>query len=194
VTHVDFTPDDIDRLRYERFHHPHPWVRRKMEALLLKSEGLPHHQIARIVGVCGSTLLSYFAQYQTGGIEALKELHFYRPKSRLETHRSSLEMHFRHQPPSTLKEAAASIPKWTGIRRSLSQVRQFLQRLGLHRRKAGAVPAKADVAAQEAFQTRQLEPRLKQARAGRRRVFFVDAAISSSRLSWDWCGRSRASS
>ncbi len=43
-----------------------------MEALLLKARGLPHHQIASCVGVCENTARSYFQQYQSGGIEALK--------------------------------------------------------------------------------------------------------------------------
>jgi transposase len=176
VTHLHFTPAEVDRLRFERFPHPHPLVQRKMEALLLKSEGLPHQQIARIVGVCENTLLSYFAQYQSGGVEALQVLNFYQPESRLEDHRSSLEAHFQDHPPASVKEAAAVIEARTGIRRSLSPVRQFLQRLGLRRRKVGSVPAQADWAEQEAFQTQMLEPRLQEARAGKRIVFFVDAA------------------
>ncbi len=105
-----------------------------MEALLLKSENLSHHQIARIVGVCENTLLGYFAQYHIGGIEALTELNFYQPASALEDHRFGLEAHFRDHPPATVKEAAAVIEQRTGLRRSLSQVRQFMQRLGLRRR------------------------------------------------------------
>jgi transposase len=176
VTHLHFTPRHVECLRYERFHHPHPRVQRKMEALLLKSENLPHQQIARLVGVCENTLRSYFAQYQAGGVEALKALNFYRPKSSLEDHRSLLETYFRDHPPASVKEAAAVIENRTGVRRRLSQVRQFLQRLGLRRRKVGSVPAKADVAEQEAFRTQKLEPRLKEAQAGKRTVFFVDAA------------------
>ena len=44
---IEFRADEIERLRRERFGHPHLRVQRKMEALLLKSEGLPHHQITR---------------------------------------------------------------------------------------------------------------------------------------------------
>ena len=44
---IEFTEEAIDELRYQRFNHPHPRVQRKMEALLLKSDGLPHHQITR---------------------------------------------------------------------------------------------------------------------------------------------------
>ncbi len=40
---IEFSEDDIEQLRRERFEHPHPRVQRKMDALLLKSEGLPHY-------------------------------------------------------------------------------------------------------------------------------------------------------
>ena len=54
---------DIKELDYQRYHHPHPRVQRKMEALLLKAKGLPHHQIASCVRVCENTARSYFQQY-----------------------------------------------------------------------------------------------------------------------------------
>ena len=55
---IEFSEDEIERLRRERFEHPHPHprVQRKMEALLLKSEGLPHQQMTRILGVSENTL------------------------------------------------------------------------------------------------------------------------------------------
>ena len=39
---LDFTEDQKQVLHYERYHHPHPRVRQKMEVLWLKSQGLPH--------------------------------------------------------------------------------------------------------------------------------------------------------
>lgn len=56
---IEFTEEAIDKLRYERFHHPHPRVQRKMEMLLLKSECLPHYQIIRILNVSENTSHSY---------------------------------------------------------------------------------------------------------------------------------------
>ena len=76
---LTFSEEDIKELDYQRYHHPHPRVQRKMEARLVKAKGLPHHQIASCVGVCENTVRSYFQQYQTGGIEALKRLEFRRP-------------------------------------------------------------------------------------------------------------------
>ena len=71
---LTLSEEDIKELDYQRYHHPHPRVQRKMEALLLNAKGLPHHQIASCVGVCENTVRSYFQQYQIGGIEAVPHL------------------------------------------------------------------------------------------------------------------------
>ena len=39
---LEFTPEILEELNYERYHHPLPLVQRRMEALWLKSHGLPH--------------------------------------------------------------------------------------------------------------------------------------------------------
>ncbi len=148
---IQFTEEAIDELRYQRFNHPHPRVQRKMESLLLKSDGLPHHQITRILGISENTLRQYLREYEEGGIEALKTLHFRKPQSELAEHRQSLEAYFEEHPPATVNEAAARIEEITGIRRGLTQVRKFLDSLGLRPRKIGMIPAKADVEEQERF-------------------------------------------
>ncbi len=86
---IEFSEDEIEQLRRERFEHPHPLVQRKMEALLLKSEGLPHSQITRILGVSENTLRQYLREYRDEGIERLKEIRFRHPRSELDEHRKS---------------------------------------------------------------------------------------------------------
>ena len=44
---LEFTPEILEVLNYERYRHPIPLVQRRMEALWLKSHGLPHGQIAQ---------------------------------------------------------------------------------------------------------------------------------------------------
>ena len=58
---LTFSLAEIQALTHERFTHSHPLVRRKMEALLLKSENLPTAVIARLCGICGNTLRNYLA-------------------------------------------------------------------------------------------------------------------------------------
>jgi transposase len=148
---LSFSEEDIKELDYQRYHHPHPRVQRKMEALLLKAKGLPHHQIASCVGVCENTVRSYFQQYQTGGIEALKRLEFRRPISELSAHHDSIEASFREHPVTTIPQAVKRIEELTGIKRSPTQVGIFLKKLGLKRLKTSALPAKCDVKLQETF-------------------------------------------
>ena len=186
---IQFTEEAIDELRYQRFNHPHPRVQRKMESLLLKSDGLPHHQITRILGISENTLRQYLREYEEGGIEALKTLHFRKPQSELAEHRQSLEAYFEEHPPATVNEAAARIEEITGIRRGLTQVRKFLDSLGLRPRKIGMIPAKADVEEQERFKKKNWNRDCR--RRGRMSELCTSwmRRISCWRRSWDTCGR-----
>jgi len=169
---LDFTTEQIHALKFERFHHPHSRVQRKMEALFLKSQNLPHSLICQLVGISANTLRNYFKAFQTGGVEALKELDFYRPTSQLETHKESLEQHFRQLPVTSIAQAQAEIEKLTAIRRSPTQIRLFLLKLGVRRRKVGSIPAKADLQRQAEFLSDELEPRLQEAKTGVRQIFL----------------------
>ena len=101
---IEFTAEEILRLGYERYHHPHPRVQRRLEVVYLKALGLPHREISRVAGVGGNTLRSYWRAYQAGGIERLKEIRFRRPHSALLAHQTSLEAYFRDHPPASVKE------------------------------------------------------------------------------------------
>ena len=48
---IEFTEGAIQALNYERYHHPHPRVQRKMEALWLKSQGEAHNKIAQVTDI-----------------------------------------------------------------------------------------------------------------------------------------------
>lgn len=186
---ITFTEEEIAALRYERFNHPHPRVMLKMEVLLLKSQGVAHGEICRIAGITENTLRSYLRAYQEGGVEALKQLNFAKPVSDMEDHRETLEKHFRDNPPRSTAHAAAEIERLTGIKRSLTQVRKFLKKMGMSFRKVGMFPAGADPIEQQEFLDMTLGPRLRQAEKLHRGVFFVDAAhfIHGAFLGFLWC-------
>jgi transposase len=96
-------------------------------------------------------LTNYLRAYQEVGLQALKEVKFYRPASELQAYRGRLEEYFREHPPATAKEAMERIEQLTGVRRSPDRVRVFLKGLGMECRKVGMLPAKADPASQESF-------------------------------------------
>ena len=176
MINIDFTEEETKTLDYERYHHPHPRVQRRMEALWLKSQNMSHKQICRITGISPNTLTGYLRKYQEHGIEGLKEVNFYQPQGELRRYTTTIETYFREHPPASVKEAMAKIEELTGIKRSENRVRAFLKSIGMAPRKVGMIPAKADTEEQERFITEELEPRLEEAKSGKRVVFFVDAA------------------
>jgi transposase len=129
------------------------------------------------------------ASIQKGGLEELKRLNFRRPTSELAFHQETLEAALKADLPRTINEAAERIEQLTGIRRSPTQVRQFVKGLGMKRLKVGQIPAKADPGQQQVFLNAELQPRLEEARRGERHVFFVDAAhfVLQPFLGFVWC-------
>lgn len=175
-------------LQYQRFHHPHPRVQRKMEALYLMSQGVPCASVAQWLEVSRGTLTNYRNEYRAGGVVALQSVNFYRPQSALEAHRETVTAHFAAHPPATIKQACAVLEERTGVKRAPTQVRQFLHHCGLRCRRVGSLPAKADPVVPAEFLQTQLQPRLDEAVAGERQVFFVDAApfVLSAFPGWLW--------
>jgi transposase len=191
-----FTAEDLQVIAHERYHHPHPHVQRKMEVLWLKSHDLPHHQIATLAGVSVRTVQRYLDEYVAGGLAQVRRCNWHGPTGALAEQEESLEEYFWDHPPRTTKEAAAIIEQRTGIRRGLTQVRKFLKyHLGLRWYKVAAVPVppkqtiEEHARVQAQFLENQLEPCLQEARAGRRAVFFVDAAhfVWAPFLGCLWC-------
>jgi transposase len=91
---IAFTEEERKALHHERFHHPHPRVQQKMEALWLKSHNLPHAQIAELVQISEETLRAYLRAYQEGGIEKLKAISWQGPESELSQHQGTLKNFF----------------------------------------------------------------------------------------------------
>ena len=172
----EFSTAERDALQYWRFHHPRPQVQRKMEVLYLKSQGVSVAEVCRLCAISPSTYGRYVRAYRSGGIVKLQAGPGARRSSELTAYRVLLTEEFRQRPPASSTEAAQRIEQRTGLKRGLTQVRQFLKSVGMKPRKVGQIPAKADVEAQDTFKTQELEPRLAQAHAGQRRVFFMDAA------------------
>jgi transposase len=169
-----------------------------MEVLYLKSQGLSHPDIRRLCRIRSkTTLVTYLREYEAGGIEALKQLNFKGSPSELIGHRESLKAHFEAHPPRTSAEAQAEIERLTGIKRSPTQIKAFLKRIGMKPRKVGYVPGKAatpeKMAEQDTFQPEELEPRLAEAQAGERALFLWMRPTLSTALTWVFSGASPAS-
>jgi transposase len=191
-----FTEDDLKAIAHDRYHDPHPFVQRKMEVLWLKSRDLTHAQIADLAGVSLRTAQRYLDEYLEGGLKSVRRCKWRGPKAELLRHEQSIQEYLWDHPPRNTKQAAKVIEEQTGVRRGLTQVRAFLKtHLGLRYRKVAAIPVPPKKTIEEhtrdqaAFLDEELGPALAEARAGRRAVFFVDAAhfVWAPFLGCLWC-------
>ena len=103
-----------------------------------------------------TTETSYENLYETGGIDALKDLKWGKRVSPLQAYASEIDAYLEKHPPRTLEEACDLIEELTGIRREKSFIREFLHSLKIRRLKTGMMPAKADPKKQKEFLKRNL--------------------------------------
>jgi transposase len=184
MLNVKFSQEEIDRLFKERYLHPHPRVQKRLEAMYLKSQGISHREIMRLVKVSTRGLVQWIRAYQDGGIEALKKLEWKGSSTPLSKHRGTLEEYFKKHPPISVKDACTKIEELTGIRRSETPVRNFLKSMGMSFRKTGNVPGKADPEKQEEFKKKDSSHFYKKQKKAREKLSSSMQHTLSGRGSW----------
>jgi len=145
--------------------------------------------LAKCLNLHGNTVTNYLNEFQSGKLPATLEDRYYKPTSSLDPFLACLGCSFRACPVADAKQAVERIHQLTGIRLSESQTRRFMKNLGLKLRKTAPVQGKCDHQLQFNFYTRELLPRLEEARIGERKVLFVDAAhfVLGAFLGLIWC-------
>lgn len=173
---IDFSDSDIEALQSLHQNHPHPTIRRRANVLLLKSASIPHHKIAQLTGYCENTVRHYFNVYCAEGIMGLEKISFYKPEPKLKPFESIVREYIENTPPTNIAKACADIEALTRISIKPTQMRAYLKSLGAGCRKVSSIPAKINPEVQKEFHDQKLQPRLEEAKAGKRDVYFVDAA------------------
>jgi transposase len=179
---VNLTEEQQKIVNTERDSHPQEHVRRKMLVLWLLHCSLTREKAAEVAGLGRATVQRYVAAFREGGLDGLRHWGVTGPVSDLAAHHDRIREEFTRQPARTIAEACERIEQRTGVRRQPSQVRKFLKRLGLKWQCVRAIPVppkktlEEHVKEQARFLEEELNPRLEEAKAGLRHVFFVDAA------------------
>ena len=197
MLHITLGADDLVAVAYERYHHPEPIVQRKMTVLWLKQQGLPHHEIARLAGVSWASVTRYLQRVlPQGGLDAIRRFPWKGRRGQLDDHWVSLEEHFRQHPPRSLRQAQQTIEQRDRPAPRPDSGSAFPAAAGAQaKRKVAAVPLPPKstlpehVREQRRFLDDELEPQLREARAGLRDVYFVDAShfVFGSFLGYVWC-------
>jgi transposase len=183
VFRIALTEDEQRVVNAERDTHPEAHVRRKMLVVWLLHCGLTRAKAGEIAGLSRPTVQRYVAAYRTGGLDGLRRWGVRGPVSDLVAHTRAIREALTRRPVRTAAEAADQIERLTGLKREPTQVRQFLKtELGFRWRRTRVIPCppKTDlpehIREQRHFLETRLQPRLDEAIARRRQVFFVDAA------------------
>ncbi len=180
---IALTEDEQRVVNTERDSHPEAHIRRKMLVVWLLHCGLTRAKAAAIAGVSRSTVQRYVAAYRTGGLDGLRRWSVQGPVSDLVAYATAIREALTTRPVRTVAEAAERIEHLTGLKRKPTQVRKFLKaELGFGWRRTRVIPCppKTDlpdhIREQKQFRETRLQPRLDEAVAGVRQMFFVDAA------------------
>jgi transposase len=173
---TELSAGELSQLQDLQQNHIHPHIRRRSLVLLLRHEHSSNDRITKITGLCENTITHYVQLYKDGGIERLTELHFRTPVSQLQPFDERIKTHFEKNPVATIAQACKEVEELTGIAIKNTQMRFYLKNLGIEWRKVSSIPAKVDIDAQKKFHDEQLQPRLEEAKTGKRAVYFVDAA------------------
>ena len=180
---IALTDDEQQVVNAERDCHPDDHVRRKMLVLRLLHCDITREKAAEIVGISRATVQRYVAAYRDGGLEGLRHWGCTGPVSDLTGHVEAISDSLTKSPVRTVAEASERIENITGLKRGPTQVRAFLKKcLGFRWRCTRAIPCppKKDLADhirdQKEFLDTTLQPLIDEAVAGKRHLYYVDAA------------------
>jgi transposase len=123
-----FSDEQLAQIRRDRLRHPHPRVQQKMNVLWLKSRGLIHDRIAALADTSLRTVQRVLSEFLAGGLDLVRRTNWQGRHAELSDHAQTLEDHFVAHPPRSTREAQAEILRLTGVKRGLTQVRQFLKK------------------------------------------------------------------
>jgi hypothetical protein len=112
----------------------------------------------------------------TGGLEPFKPVALRRPRGALHHHRTTIEAAFQQRPPATVAEAAAQIrgPDRNGAQAHAGAA--VFESAGDATAPSWDDPSQGGRRGPRGVSKKLLEPRLADAQAGHRAVFFMDAA------------------
>lgn len=186
---IYISEQEAEQLEYFRYNYPDPLIQRRFEVIWLKFLGYQHGEVAKIANVHHDTVTKYIKMYNEGGCDRLQLTNYCKPTSALDQYADSIKNNLIQNPPQTINETVSRIELLTGIKRKATQVRSFMKKLGFRQLKCGHIPAKADPEKQKSFLDNLLNPKLEEAKAGKRAVLFMDSAhfVHAIFIGLLWC-------
>lgn len=137
---VQLTEAESQIVNEERESHPNRSVRRRMLVLWLLHCGVTREKAADVARVGLTTVERIVKGFREGGLDGVRQWNRSGPTSELNAYRDLIRESFEKEPVRTLAEAADRIEKLTGLRRGLTQIREFMKGLGMTWQCMRAIP------------------------------------------------------
>jgi transposase len=103
-------------------------VKIRAMALNMHLNSVPNALIAKTLGICDKSVGNYIKIYERTGILGLIQEKPYRPKSELENYTDKIVESLENEPCATINECCERIENLTGIKRSPTQVANFIKK------------------------------------------------------------------
>jgi transposase len=187
-----FTLSEIDfvKMSYDRYYNPSPMIRKRLLVLVTKHLTQRSNKDLTIEFGFNTNFVSYWTNvYIKKGINAVYTNNYGTNKSKLEEHSALLISYFDKNPAKCINQAKMKIKELTGIDICPTQIIAFFKRHDFRLLKAGQIPANANRTQQEDWVENKLKPILEEAKSGKRKVLFMDAAhfVLLPLLCYLWC-------
>lgn len=169
--------ENVAKLAFKKYQESkHYKINQRMHFVYLKCKGYQNKMIADILSVTLKTIYEWQNIYEENDLDTLATLNYKGQPSKLNQFAEQLVFDFIINPFTTLKQAQDHIEKATGLKRSVPQIKAFIKRVNIKRRKVGQIPDKVDVIKQDNFIKNKLNRLIKLATGNRIKLFFIDAA------------------
>ena len=177
LTIFKLSPEELDKLNYERYHYPCPIVQKRLHCIYLKAvSGYSNEKIGKLMDAHRNSISEWVHTYQQDGYDALVRVGYGTNQSVLENLADSITELFTSRPPRSLCEAVLKVKELTGIQRSATCLRSFMKWHKFHFLKTGHLPAKVNNTQQHEWVGTTLKPVTEAAHKGEVHLLFMDAA------------------
>lgn len=103
-------------------------VRKRVLSVSMCLNGIDEEIAAKTLGICDKSVKNYMKKYSEKGLMSLIQEKPYRPESEMEKYATEIVESLENEPCMSLKECCARIEKLTGLKRSKTQVANFIKK------------------------------------------------------------------
>lgn len=173
---------DMKVISSNRYKSESPIVSKRLNAIVIFDKTQNKKKTSELTGIPKRTVEQYINEYSKHGLDYVLVTHYPERHSALMEHKDEILEEFELNPPQSIPEAKSRIKKLTGISRSDTQIRKYLNKIGVSRKKPTLIPmTKSDTSLKEKINTQSeyvenvLKPHIEKHRNNEETLLFMDA-------------------